>query len=380
MGLSLQFHIICDIVVAGQLYLTYCADKALGRTDMAEKYKAKAETETQGQLVLPDKAANPLRIKPPEGQMMTIVKSNKDGALDKFVASVSGWHFKCQEKGFVSQNEWDKWELVEDVDNQGNKLYTPNPNMPEKEFGIIFVGFLKALHIPHIRYTKWELKPGETKPSLVGKDRREPFFYFQYTMSVPVVDVESIGNFNTTINMNVVVRLVNPYKALFLAGGWESLFDAAVHGAVRETLGPLTVEDVRKQEESGNLTKRIMRLNNDVGGEEGFRKKFGVQVIDVRFVGFEIKGSQKVQDALEAQEVNRLMADAAVQKSREIVTLANANAEAAKITVEAYKSGGAAAAVRQMELLKEALLGTPAKVISLGGNIPIAVTAPTEKE
>ena len=50
---------------------------------MAEKYKAKAETETQGQLVLPDKAANPLRIKPPEGQMMTIVKSNKDGALDK---------------------------------------------------------------------------------------------------------------------------------------------------------------------------------------------------------------------------------------------------------------------------------------------------------
>ena len=123
-----------------------------------------------------------------------------------------------------------------------------------------------------------------------------------------------------------------------------------------------------------------MRLNNDVGGEEGFRKKFGVQVIDVRFVGFEIKGSQKVQDALEAQEVNRLMADAAVQKSREIVTLANANAEAAKITVEAYKSGGAAAAVRQMELLKEALLGTSVKVVSLGGNIPIAVTAPTEKE
>jgi len=343
---------------------------------MVEKHQAKVETKTQGQIMLPDKAGNPFRLKPPEGQMMAVMRGNKDGALDKFVASVSGRHFKCQEKRQVFGNEWEKWELVPDISTS----YRPNQNLPEKEFGIIFVGFGKALHIPHIRYTKWELKPGETKPSLVGKDRREPFFYFQYTMSVPVVDVESIGNFKTTINMNVVVRLVNPYKALFLAGGWESLFDAAVHGAVRETLGPLTVEDVRKQEESGNLTKRIMRLNNDVGGEEGFRKKFGVQVIDVRFVGFEIKGSQKVQDALEAQEVNRLMADAAVQKSREIVTLANANAEAAKITVEAYKSGGAAAAVRQMELLKEALLGTPAKVISLGGNIPIAVTAPTEKE
>ena len=199
-------------------------------------------------------------------------------------------------------------------------------------------------------------------------------------MSVPVVDVESVGNVKTTININVVVRLVNPYKALFLAGGWEGLFDAAINGVVREYLGPLRIKTIRKEKEDGNLVKRIKKLNDDSATELGFKSNFGIEIIDVRFVGFDVRGDPKVQEALQAEEVNRLMADAAVQKSREIVTLANANAEAAKITVEAYKSGGAAAAVRQMELLKEALLGTSVKVVSLGGNIPIAVTAPTEKE
>ena len=199
-------------------------------------------------------------------------------------------------------------------------------------------------------------------------------------MSVPVVDVESVGNVKTTININVVVRLVNPYKALFLAGGWEGLFDAAINGVVREYLGPLRIKTIRKEKEDGNLVKRIKKLNDDSATELGFKSNFGIEIIDVRFVGFDVRGDPEVQEALQAEEVNRLMADAAVQKSREIVTLANANAEAAKITVEAYKSGGAAAAVRQMELLKEALLGTSVKVVSLGGNIPIAVTAPTEKE
>lgn len=334
----------------------------------------------EGQIVLPDKAANPLRIKPPEGQMMAIMRGNKDGPLDKFVASVSGWHFKCQEDGFVSKNEWDKWKLVEDFDTNGNRIYTSNPNMPEAEFGIIFVGFLKAFHIPHIRYVKWELKPGETRPSLVSKDRKDsPFFFFQYTMSVPAVEVESIDNFEITITMNVVVRLVNPYRAQFLAGGWEGLLDAAVQGAVREHLSSRNVDEIRAEKESGGLTSRILELNDDITNVDGFKNKFGVDIRDVRFVGFEIKGDPEIEAALKAKGKNKLMADAAVEKAREIGIIAQANANAADLTVKAYGSGEAAAAVRQMELLKEALLGTQAGVVSLGGNIPIAVTPPAKK-
>ena len=348
---------------------------------MAEK-----ESEYSGQLKLPDVAINPFRTKPPEGQMMAVLKSNRDGALDTIIASVSGWHFRHQETGYVIGDEWEKWELLPDIDPlTGVRVYTPTQqSMPEAEFGVIVVGFLRALYIPHIRYSKWELKEGKTEPGLVRKDRADsPFFFFQYTMGIPVLDVESTGNIKTTININLVVRMINPYKAQFLAGGWESLLDAAVHGAVRDHLAELNVEEIRKEAESGNLTNRILQLNDDddlVKNIDGFRKKFGIEIRDVRFVGFEIKGDARVEEALQAKEINRLLADAKVEEARGILTLAKAQADATKLSVEAYGSGEAAAQVRTYELVRDALLGTNAGVVSLGTPTPIAITPPSKKE
>ncbi|MEX2014142.1 MAG: SPFH domain-containing protein [Parcubacteria group bacterium] len=308
---------------------------------------------TGSSFLLPDNPANPLRIKPPEGEMIAIKRGSKDGPLDRIVASVSGWHFKHEEPGFIPADEWEKWELLPDV-VEGNRVYTPpTKSMPETEFGIIVVGFLRALHIPHMRYVKWELKPEGTDSGLVRKDRKDsPFFFFQYTMGIPVLEVESVGNFKTTIRMNVVVRLVNPYKAQFLAGGWEGLLDAAVHGAVRDYIAELSVKRIREERESGGLADRVKDLNENT---DGFKSKFGVQIIDVRFVGFDIVGSERVQNALEAEEVNRLMAGAASERAKEIMTLGKAQADAAALSVTAYGGGMAAAAVRAAELVAEAL-------------------------
>lgn len=307
---------------------------------------------TQSSFTLPDVTINPFRIKPPEGEMMAIKKGNQDGPLDRIVASVSGWHFRCQESGFVAQDEWEKWELLPNI----GSTYTPREgNMLEAEFGIIVVGFVRALHFPHIRYAKWEKESGKTRPGLVSKDRADsPFFFFQYTMGIPVFDVESIGNFKTTININVVVRLVNPYKALFLAGGWESLLDAAIYGAVRDHIAPLNVEKIRREKESGRLAKRIMKLNDDINNIDSFKKKFGVEIKDVRFVGFEITGGERVQNALEAQEVNRLLAEAAKNKAEEIKTIGEAEGEAASKVTAGYGSGLAAALVEAAKVIGEA--------------------------
>lgn len=305
-------------------------------------------------FTLPDTAINPFRIKPPEGEMMAIKRGSKDGPLDRIVASVSGWHFRYQEPGFTPSDEWEKWELLSDIDPTGvrSTYIPPEKSMPEEEFGIIMVGFLRALHIPHIRYAKWELKPGGTETGLVRKDRADsPFFFFQYTMGIPVLEVESVGNFKTTIRMNVVVRLVNPYKAQFLAGGWESLLDAAVHGAVRDYIAPRKIEAIRKEKESGKLAKRVKMLNNK---SDGFKAKFGVEIMDVRFVGFDIVGSVRVQNALEEEEVSRLMAVAAANKAKEIEAIGTARANAATLATSAYGGGTAAAIVRSAELIGEA--------------------------
>lgn len=336
-----------------------------------------AEIKKKSEVPTVDQPWNIFRLRPPEGEMMSVMKGNKDGPLDQIIHSVLGWHFKGEEPGFASKNEWDRWELVEDSETG----YTPpTKNMPDQEFGIIVVGLFRALYIPHLKYTKWELKEGEkeTNTDMVRKDRStKPFYYFQYPIGIPVLEVESVGNFKTTIRMNVVVRLVNPYKAMHLAGGWEGLLDAAVHGAVREHIGPLTVDQIKKEEESGGLTKRILKLNSR---KDGFKKRFGVELLEVRFVGFDtVSPDARVQKALEEEEINRLMANAAKEKAREIMTIAKAEADAAALAVSAYGSGEAAAAVRQAELLKEALVGANASVISLGGGTPLAVNIPMKK-
>ena len=334
-----------------------------------------AETKT---LVLDDAATNPFRIKPPEGQMLAIVKGNKDGELYRIIESITGWHFRYQEfdpnPDYFPGPEVDKWELLPDFKAK-RRIYTPpQKGMLEAEFGIINAGFGKALFIPHTHYTKWELKPGSTKPELVEKERTEgPFFFFQYNLAIPIVEVETAGNLKVTVYMNLVVRLRNPYKAQFLAGGWENLLNARVQGVVTGYLRPLHIRDVGQEAVSAEVDKRIMKLN---GARNGFLKKFGVEVHDVSFVGFKIEGDKRIQDALTEVEVTALDLEAADNEAKRIERLGQANATVAGLLVTQYGREGAAQ-VRAAELQKEALTGTQASVVSIGAPMPIAVTPKT---
>jgi hypothetical protein len=343
---------------------------------------------------------NPFRVKPPEGQMMAVMKSTKDGELDRIVSSVLGWHFLYQEElqhlGIKEDDpehprlahipEWEKWELLPDVDENDVRHYTPpTMGMPEKEFGIITVGFGKALLVPRVRYAKWEMLEGKVESGLVSKDRNDsPYFFFQYSMGIPVVKVETMGNFEATVRLNVVVRMVNPYKALFLAGGWESLLDGAVNGAVRDYLSRLTIEKVRAEKENGELAKRIMELNGTPNADpqekkDGFRESFGIEIIEVRFLGFEIEGSKEVKEALEAKEVKKLQAVASRFDAKKINTIGTANAAVAKQMAEAYGSGEAAAQVQAAQLHMEGMIKTNATTIVIGGgNMPVSIPLPNK--
>ncbi len=351
----------------------------------------------KGQIYMPDVGINPLRVEPPEGDMIVLKKGNKDGPLEDILLSVDGWHFWYQDKDFNPSRiteEWQRWDIVPDerVDSHGvrRRFYSPNKNLPEKMFALTWGGFGKALYIPHLRYTKWELPTGEgTTPQLVRKDKEDsPVIHWQYNMNIPVVEVESIGNIKTTVYMNVVVRIVNPYKALFLAGGWESLTDAAVHAAVRDRLSNMPVEKIRAETEGGTLVKRIIGLSEDkvstrkgvVTVIPGLRSKFGIEIRDVRFVGFNVKTTPELEKAMMAIEVNRYNAEAAVEKAKEITTLAAAEAKAQESLAIGYTFLAAAlgpegaAEVVKMDLLRKGMGDTNLSVFSLGGSMPIAVT------
>ncbi len=341
---------------------------------VGESMAQEVEDKEDSTFQLPDLPKNPIRIKPPEGQMMAVMKGNPEGPLDKIVASVSGWHFKYEEEGFVSKNEWDKWELVPDFVNDVRVFPIRNMSMPEAEFGIITVGFLRGLHIPKIRYVKWELAEDGKKYEMKEKTRKKsPFFYFQYNMGVPALKVDIKGNFTVDAKVNLIVRVVNPYKALFLAGGWESVVETVTQATIRDQISSLDNEQVREIKENGDLAKAILALNI---GDHSIIDKFGIEIIDVRFVEFNPVGSLKVQEALEAEAVNTLHAKAAKQKAKEIKTLGDAINKVARETAAVYGSGEAAATVRVAELQRDALIGTSAHYVSIGSNQGIPVSVP----
>ncbi|MBX4188988.1 hypothetical protein KW785_00120 [Candidatus Parcubacteria bacterium] len=351
--------------------------------------------------------------KPPEAQMLAVViGKNGIGGLDQIVASIKGYHFLYQEYATDPHDpatdvldEWQKWELYPDKDPVTKEVYydprKKKPDVLEKELGLILFGPGRSLHIPKIKYSKWEKKPGGTEFEVTSKDRLDsPYFFFQYTMAIPAVKVEIEGNATVDIIVNIVIRLINPYKAIFLAGGFESLVDAAVEGAIREHVSQEGFEKLKKELEQSKegLNHRIMELTNlapatptpqaltqgnapgqaDVD-DGGFRHKFGIEIIHVNFVRFDLsEGNAEFKKALSQKAINKLNAEAADDKKRETITLAQGKAEGARIMTEAYGSGEAAAQVQQSENYGEAIRDTQATTVVIGGTgTPIGITTPS---
>ena len=345
--------------------------------------------EKKDEVQLKDSWFNPLRVGPPELQMFSVMFASPEGPLDRIIMSAPGFHFRLEEpenRNRVWGTEWDKWDVLPDVYTREDGTRYERPveekgilrEILEDEFGIIWVGLGRRLHLPSVRYTKWEKLPGKTTEwGLVSKDRENsPFFYFQYTMGLPLQEIETKGNFKVNVRVNVVVRLINPYKAVHLAGGWEANLDAGVQAVMREFLGPMTVEELRESTTSADLAERITTLNPRL------EKHFGVTIINIELMSFDVKGNPEVEAALNRTEVERLHAEAARHTAERIRILSTADADAARRMVEAYQSGEAAAMVRSAELTADAIKTTNASVVALGTgtNMPVAITPPDKEK
>ncbi len=351
-----------------------------------------------------DSPTSLLRIKPPEGAMMAIKKGTPDGPFHMIIASLTGWHFRYQEvlqhMGISSDNPFDrrleevrgltelnKWDLLEDI-RDGIRYYSPHQQgMLEKEFGIIVPGPGKALHIPRNRYQKWKLNEEGTGFELRAKIRADsPYFFFQYDLGIPAKEIETKGALRVSIVTNLVVRMMNPYNAQFLVGDWEDLLNAAVNGKIRDALSDMEIKAVQAIEEGGMLYDKIMSLNDGIKNPDGsvkvlgFKAKFGIQIDSVQFVGFKIEGGTDVIRALEAEQVAELLLSASKKDAEKIRTLGAATADAARMLREAQGSAEAAAEIRVAELMADAIKGTRATVVSLGGGMPFTMPLPEARK
>ncbi len=326
-------------------------------------------------IQLRDTPSNPFRVMGQEGQILIVKKGNVEGPLDGFVHSLKDLHFQGEDLRW-SGSEVDSWEIVSDFKNGERTFTPPNRGMLREQFGIVWVGFGRALGEVHVRQAKWEIPTGATTAQMVNKDRIENSIFYHHVLGIVMPNVESRGNFENTIKLNITVEIANPYKALFLAGGWESNLDGAVHGAIRDYISDMRAEKIREEKENGGMKQRVMDLNDN---PDGFYQKFGVRIYDVRFVSWDTTNpDQETERALRLKEVNLLLLEATAPEAQRIRELGDAHAYAAEKLTAAAGSPEAAAQIRAAELIADGVRG--ASVISIGGvSVPVTVPVPPKK-
>lgn len=262
---------------------------------------------------------SPVRTLPLPGEMYVIVRGDPSGPFHNVIASVLDFRYDKNLRLFVHDQN-------------------PPPETYLRKLGIAWVGFQRYRLWREVRYDKWEMvidsagKP-TGKWGLVPKLRgikgeigHSPSIFFRYNMATKVEGAETVGNFPVDAIIVFTVQIMNPAKALFLAGGWESQITASVQGKFRKYVSDKRIEELRTEQKAGTETlvateikalggRRPYSRPLDGDDPSGLYALFGIEVIDARFVLFDLlTGDEDIRNAIRALEIATLNAAAAAKK------------------------------------------------------------------
>lgn len=249
-----------------------------------------------------DEGWNPIRVKPPAGEMFALAFGTENGPFAGLIESVPEYIY---DKGLE--------EFRELADNELKY---------QSDLGVAWVGWNKKIVQKETHYHKWELLPSG-KWGLSKKDRKGPSIFFQYNMATEITQAETSDNFPVSAVVNFTIQMFSPIKALFMAGGWEAQVNAAVQGLLREYISTRDINQLRleKNQKSGaGIAEKLTKQHSEPGGE--FNQsllQFGVRIVKATFVDFNlVEGDPEIARATRAGGVAKLMRAAAEDKAAAI--------------------------------------------------------------
>lgn len=302
---------------------------------------------------------SPLRTLPPPGEMYIIVRGSKTGPFDNIIESVVGFGYDNDTHLFTE----------DDADT------VPLSETYLRQLGVAWVGFFRYLFYREVKHDKWEQKPNSIEFGIVSKVRPGPSIFFRYNMAVEVRAAETIGNFPVNAVIVYTVEVVNPVKAFFFAGGWETQTAAAVQGQTRRYVSNKRIEELRREQQEGGVTALITteimamsRTGPDGTEANGLYNLFGIVIIDARFVLFDlVSGDEAMTKAVRAVEIATLEASADQKRGEGERRKRQERAAGVKAEVEAWGAHAVGGQVAMAEAIKEA------KPNVLGGSVIASV-------
>ncbi len=303
------------------------------------------------------------------------------------------WHYHSGDKRFYRE-----------TDKRFKKKFPAGPPKPttawEERLDRLGIGRVRFFRRRYCRKREWkafDLMPAKTgeepKYGLVGKktkDGEEHVFYFSTSMGIGLdnVPVKEMGSADGSIIFNAL--LIDPVKAEFGAGKWETRIASAVRTRGREFFARKTLDELREERDTkrrDDFPDYILLANEKQRSETGtvgLIDQYGVAVEGPTLEDFrydEGAGAKEIVDARREEEVSviNIRTERNRAKQAEVRGRGKANerkkeAEGIKETVEAWGKHKVGGTVVMAEAIRNGSLR------AFGGNIMASVDASGDDE
>ncbi len=288
-----------------------------------------------------DKWWSIFRRLPLEGTVAYILKGGPGGPVRKVIHSVPGWS----------------------INEDGIFIPIPEPEggYLRRELGVVLVWPNSKFHTRTRHYEVLEQVQGQHGAVMVPKTREGSEFFFQTVISIEIVAAEDKGNFPINAKATFTMRIIQPITAEFTSGKPEVQAMSAARVMAREYIGSHHFDELRGKVHPVPDNSLI--------------ELFGIEIIAMRLEEFNpVDPDSDYAKANRLKEINRLNADAAGEKAREIEVLSKAE-EARVLRVYGAKAG-----VRDGGLIAMAEAIESSKPSTLVvGNFPTSIPLPPIK-
>lgn len=144
----------------------------------------------------------------------------------------------------------------------------------ERLFGAFWMGISPLMHIKVFENWSWTefrmLEDANGKPTaeygISSRKKDITDFLFQFTISVPVKDMELVGNIQVSVNVPVTVYALDPEKAFFVNKNWVDFMVGRVQAGVRGWVTQRTFEELKELTESSTRESEFTKVLRQVNG------------------------------------------------------------------------------------------------------------------
>lgn len=282
-------------------------------------------------------ASSPFVLDRLAAQNGTLLTKTREGTVQAIMNGNRFSHFVMEYAGHVFQGGNDpveRWNIIEDTRAWNQRLWgtcsrTVNP------FGWRYVGLPGARNVYTYEQTWRERnKKQEGGKLILRENETTDFAYvinFPYGMLLP--DGEDKDGIPLIVEYIAMVRITNPYKALFLTQDWPQVVEGVLNEIVKDYVGDEKYEDLRK-ENTGEF--KGGRFNNDIiAVQEMIEREYGVRICHAFLLN--IDPAPEYREATTIVAMAEIKADAAEAEAREAEIRAKGDAKVVEIAAAAER-------------------------------------------